>query len=204
LPSPNAEPPVFLIVAGPNGSGKSSAYQDTDIEAFGRSVWIINPDVLAARIRDVEGLELAAANLEAVRRIEAWLETSIQAHQTVGVETVLSTPKYRRLVEKAKALGFEVRLIYVILDSPQRNIERVRLRVKKGGHAVPEDKIVERHARSLQQLPWFLDQADQAWLFDNSGAQPRLMGEKNGNVITLDQDALPVLVDAVHRIQNED
>jgi predicted ABC-type ATPase len=56
--SPNAEPPVFLIVAGPNGSGKSSAYQDTDIEAFGRSVWIINPDLLTARIRAVEGLEL--------------------------------------------------------------------------------------------------------------------------------------------------
>lgn len=82
--------------------------------------------------------------------------------QTVGVETVLSTPKYRRLVDKAKQLGFEVRLIYVLLDSPQRNIERVRLRVKKGGHAVPENKILERHARSLEQLPWFLDQADLA------------------------------------------
>jgi predicted ABC-type ATPase len=93
---PNAEPPVFLIIAGPNGSGKSSAYQDTDIEAFGRSIWIINPDLLAARIREVEGLDLTAANLESVRRIEAWLEASILAHQTVGVETVLSTPKYRR------------------------------------------------------------------------------------------------------------
>jgi predicted ABC-type ATPase len=82
LPSPSAEPPVFLIVAGPNGSGKSSSYQDTDIEAFGRSVWIINPDLLTARIREVESLELQAANLEAVRRIEAWLETSISAHQT--------------------------------------------------------------------------------------------------------------------------
>jgi hypothetical protein len=84
LPSRSAEPPVFLIVAGPNGSGKSSAYQGTDFEAFGRSAWIINPDLLAARIRDIEGLELQAANLEAVRRIEAWLEASINAHQTVG------------------------------------------------------------------------------------------------------------------------
>jgi predicted ABC-type ATPase len=82
--SRNAEPPVFLIVAGPNGSGKSSAYHDTDIEAFGRSVWIINPDLLTARIREIEGLELAAANLAAVRRIEVWLEASIQAHQTVA------------------------------------------------------------------------------------------------------------------------
>jgi predicted ABC-type ATPase len=190
LPSRSAEPPVFLIVAGPNGSGKSSVYQDTDVEAFGRSVWIINPDLLAARISEIEGLPLSAANLEAVRRIEAWLETSINAHQTVGVETVLSTPKYRRLVDRAKQLGFEVRLIYVLLDSPQRNIERVRLRVTKGGHAVPENKILERHTRSLEQLPWFLEQADQASLFDNSGATPRLIGEKRAGVIALDEDAL--------------
>jgi predicted ABC-type ATPase len=67
-------------------------------------VWIINPDVLTARIRTVEGRQLQDANLEAVRRIEAWLEASIRAHQTVGVETVLSTDKYRRLVVAAKEL----------------------------------------------------------------------------------------------------
>ena len=93
-------------------------------------------------------------------------------------------------------------MIYVLLDSPQRNIERVRLRVKKGGHAVPENKIVERYARSLGQLPWFLDQADQAWLFDNSGATPRLIGEKRGAVVTLDEDALPVIVEAAQKIRS--
>jgi predicted ABC-type ATPase len=204
LSSPSAEPPLFLIIAGPNGSGKSSIHQDTDVEAFGRSVWIINPDLLTARIRDIEQLDLAAANLQAVQRIEAWLDISIQAHQSVGVETVLSTPEYQRLVEKAKALGFEVRLIYVILDSPQLNVERVRLRVRKGGHAVPENKIVERYARYLQQMPWFLEQADHAWLFDNSGAEPRLIGEKHAGVVTLDKEALPVVVEAVRKIQTED
>jgi predicted ABC-type ATPase len=188
-------------VAGPNGSGKSSAYQGLDPESFARSVWIINPDLLTVRLRDVEGLELAAANLQAVRRIEAWLEVSIRAHQTVGVETVLSTDKYRRLVLAAKALRFQVRLTYVILDSPERNIERVRLRVKMGGHAVPEDKIVERYARSLAQMPWFLDQAHEAWLYDNSDTSPRLIGRKHKGVITLDSGALPQVVAAVETIR---
>jgi predicted ABC-type ATPase len=202
LSSQSVEPPVFLIIAGPNGSGKSSAYQDADVETFGRSVWIINPDILAVRIRDVEGLDLLTANLEAVRRIEAWLKASIAAHQTVGVETVLSTSKYRRLVEAAKRLGFEVRLIYVLLDSPQRNIERVRLRVKKGGHNVPEDKILERYTRSLEQMPWFLEQADQAWLYDNSGVSPKLIAEKHAGMVTLDEDALPAVVAAVNKIRS--
>jgi predicted ABC-type ATPase len=195
--------PKLWIVAGPNGSGKSSLYSSGDIQDFGSSVWIINPDLLTARIEQVERLSLREANLEAVKRIYSWLEASIAAHQTVGVETVLSTDKYRQLVLSAKARGFEVRLIYVLLRSAKLNIERVKMRVAKGGHDVPEDKIIERRERSLAQLPWFLDQADQAWLYDNSDASPRLMGTKTKGVIELDRAALPEIAQAVEHIRTE-
>lgn len=201
--SEGIERPKFWIVAGPNGSGKSSLYDNTDIEAFGRSVWIINPDLLSARIRDVERLASGAANIEAVRRIEAWLEASIRAHQTVGVETVLSTDKYRRLVELAKKRRFEINLIYVMLRNVDLNIERVRLRVKKGGHDVPVAKIRERHARSLRQLPWFLQEADRAFLYDNSGAELRMMGTKIKGTIHLDPEALPEIVTAAKSIKTK-
>lgn len=148
-----------------------------------------------------ESRKLVEANLEAVKRIYGWLEAAIAAHQTVGVETVLSTGKYRSLVLEAKKQHFEIRLIYVILKSVSLNIERVRLRVAKGGHNVPRKKIVERRIRSLQQLPWFLDQADQAWLFDNSGAIPRLIGTKSDGVIRLDPTALPEINQAVELIK---
>ena len=72
--APSAEPPYLLIVAGPNGSGKSSAYQDADLEEEGRSVWIINPDLLAARIAQIESHDLPTANLYAIQRIETWLK----------------------------------------------------------------------------------------------------------------------------------
>jgi predicted ABC-type ATPase len=174
------------MVAGPNGSGKSSLYGNTDIEAFDQSVWIINPDLLTQRIQRVENLSLRQANLQAVTRIEAWLEASIQAHQTVGVETVLSTDKYRRLVRAAKKRSFDFRLIFVMLESPEMNVQRVRLRVSKGGHDVPEAKIRERWTKSLQQLPWFLEQADQAAIFDNSGSVPQLVGQKQRGKIAID------------------
>ena len=125
--------PVLWVVAGPNGSGKSSLYSDIGAEAFDRSVWIINPDLLTERIQLVEGLSIREANIEAVVRVEAWLEASIRAYQTIGVETVLSTDKYWRLVLIAKQQQFEFRLTYIILQSPDLNVERVRLRVKKGG-----------------------------------------------------------------------
>lgn len=109
------QPPIFWIIAGPNGCGKSTAYGRNDIAGFDGTVWIINPDLLTDRIRKTEGLDLESANLAAVQRIETWLEASIETHQTIGVETVLSSPKYRRLVTKAKSLGFEVRFIYIIV-----------------------------------------------------------------------------------------
>lgn len=194
---PSGDRPAFLIIAGPNGSGKSSTYHGSDVEIGGRSVWIINPDLLIARIRDVEGLDLREANIQAVRRIEAWLEASIDAHQTVGVETVLSTPKYRRLVELAKARHFEIRFMFVVLDSPVRNVERVHLRVSKGGHDVPDDKILARHTRSLAQMPWFLGQADLAWIFDNSGAAPKLVGQKTDGIVRIETDAPVAVHDAI-------
>jgi predicted ABC-type ATPase len=188
---PSSLNPVFWIFGGPNGSGKSTAYESANVEGFGTSIWIINPDLLTARLRQAENLSLADANLAAVQRIEAWLDATLRVHQSIGVETVLSTGKYRRLVELARALNFRTHLFYVMLDSPERNIERVRDRVLKGGHAVPEQKIIERYWRSLEQLPWFIDAMDEVDLYDNSGASPQLILRKRGDEVVLDRTNAP-------------
>lgn len=201
MPSFKDKNPELWIVAGPNGSGKSTLHEAINIETESGSIWIINPDFLSARIAHVERLDLKQANLEAVKRIEKWLKASIRAHQTIGVETVLSTGKYRRLVTAAKKLGFRINLVYVLLATPQMHVDRVRLRVKKGGHNVPIQKILERRKRSLRQLPWFLSRADRAWLYDNSGADPKEMGRKNKGILTLDPGALPEITLAVKKIK---
>lgn len=194
---PNDSRPEFWIFAGPNGSGKSTAYSRSDAETSSQSFWIVNPDLLTASIQGRETLPLEAANLEAVRRLEVWLEATIKVHRSLGVETVLSTPKYRRLVTLAKDSGFFLRLIYVVLDSPERNIQRVRARVAAGGHDVPENKIVERYWRSLEQMPWFLAQADQALIYDNSGDQIRLIATKSDGIVEVSPDAFPAIAKAI-------
>jgi predicted ABC-type ATPase len=178
--------PILWIVAGPNGSGKSSLYNRTDIEGWGGSVWIINPDLLTAKIVESEHLPLEAANLAAVQRVQIWLEASINAYQTIGVETVLSSPKYQPLLLAAKARGFEVRMIFVVLTSAELQLERIRERVSSGGHDVPEDKVRSRRLRSFEQLAWFADHVDQLLIFDNSVGEPDLVGVKwQGAVIEL-------------------
>lgn len=168
------ERPVFWIVGGPNGSGKSSLYNLTSLEGWGGSVWIINPDLLTATIVEREQLQLEDANLAAVQRVEQWLDASIAAYQTIGVETVLSSPKYRRLVGSAHARGFEVRMIYVLLDSVDLQLARIRRRVREGGHDVPVDKVAARRSRSFEQLAWFAKYVDQCFVFNNSSGEPEL------------------------------
>lgn len=190
--------PIFWIVAGPNGSGKSSLYNRTDIEGWGGSVWIINPDLLTSKIVEQEKLPLEEANLAAVQRIEQWLEASIDAYQTIGVETVLSSPKYRRLVGRAKERGFEVRMIYVVLDNPDLQLERIRHRVSEGGHDVPADKVISRRYRSFEQFSWFAGRVDQCLVFNNSTGEPALAGlAYNGRFVA--HDSLPKDLEAALR-----
>jgi predicted ABC-type ATPase len=187
--------PRLWIVAGPNGSGKSTAYGKGDVAGLDGSVWIINPDLLTVRLHEAEALDATSANLAAVKRIEAWLDASIEVHQTIGVETVLSTDKYRRLVTKAKNRAFEICFVYVFLESAELQIERIRARVAKGGHHVPDDKVRSRRNRSLKQMPWFFWSADMAWVFDNSGSEPKLVAyHVDGNATVEDQ-----LPDGVYR-----
>jgi predicted ABC-type ATPase len=192
--------PRLWIVAGPNGCGKSTLYSESVISELDGSVWIVNPDLLTARLRQSEKMDLAAANLEAVKRIETWLRASVSVHQTIGVETVLSTPKYRPLVREARNRGFEIRFIYAYVESLECQLERIRVRVAKGGHDVPPDKVAARREKSFAQFPWFFWEADWALVYDNTGPQPKLVASKEQiGTAEVTPDLLPELHDGVMR-----
>jgi predicted ABC-type ATPase len=87
--------------------------------------------------------------------------------------------------------------MHLALESAEHCIERIKLRVAKGGHDVPAAKVRERYDRSLAQLPWFLQNADQAVIFSNSGAAPKLIGRKNLHRIELSSAAPPPVRQAI-------
>ena len=64
--------------------------------------------------------------------------------------------------------GYKVYLYFVSTESPYINTFRVAARKAKGGHDVPEDKIVSRYFRSLGLLFEASQIAYQAFYFDNS------------------------------------
>jgi predicted ABC-type ATPase len=79
----------------------------------------------------------------------------------------------------------------------------VKIRVARGGHDVSEDKIRLRYTRSLAQMPWFLEAADRAWVYDNSGASPDLIARKEDGVLTVLPKAMPGFLEAIKALPTQ-
>ena len=112
--------------------------------------------------------------------------------QTFSFETVMSHASKVDFLQRAKAQQFKTYLYYVCTDSPDSNVARVNQRVAKGGHPVPEDKIVSRYYRSLELLKSAVNATNRSYIFDNSGSDYRLVLEvANGNDITIHDPNIP-------------
>jgi predicted ABC-type ATPase len=89
-------------------------------------------------------------------------------------ETTLGGRTITALLESALAAGAEVRIWYVGLSSPELHIARVRRRVARGGHDIPENKIRERYDQSRLNLIRLMPKLTELRVYDNSReAYPR-------------------------------
>jgi predicted ABC-type ATPase len=128
-----------------------------------------NPDEAAARIRDANpGMSQAEAQSTAWNQGRRLLERAITERLDFAFETTLGGDTISALLEKAIAAAIEVRVWYVGLASPELHIERVRARVARGGHDIPEAKIRERYTRSLLNLIRLLPDLTELRVFDNT------------------------------------
>jgi predicted ABC-type ATPase len=171
--------PCIYVLAGTNGAGKSSIggaiFRQKGAEYF-------NPDEATRRILSANpALTQKDANGEAWNEGKWLLERAINEHRNFAFETTLGGHTMAALLEKALLSGIEVRVWYVGLDGPELHIARVRSRVMKGGHDIPEAKIRERYARSHWNLIQLLPKLTEVIVYDNSeeadphsGSAPKL------------------------------
>jgi predicted ABC-type ATPase len=156
--------PVLTIIAGPNGSGKSTLTSSAR-EIFQQTP-VLDPDAIVKSLQEIIGPD--QSDMEAGRRVLLLAEELIESRQSFTVETTLSGETYLRMASRAKAAGFSIMVIFVGTPSVEINIERVKIRVEKGGHDVPEDVQRRRYPRTLKNMKRLLPQADLAVVLDNS------------------------------------
>jgi len=92
----------------------------------------------------------------------------LKRHLSFSFETVFSHPAKIEILKKAQACGFRTYMYFVATEDPQINLSRVRSRSRLGGHDVPEDKVIARYYRCLEQVKYALPHLNRAYFFDNS------------------------------------
>jgi len=96
---------------------------------------------------------------------------------TFTFETVMSHSSKVNSLKSAQELGFRTYLYFIATDDPMINVSRVKSRVRLGGHAVPEDRIVKRYYASLELLMKAVRYTNRAYIFDNSGEEREWLAE---------------------------
>jgi predicted ABC-type ATPase len=168
--------PSLTVIAGPNGSGKSSFTRKLDFRDD-----LLNPDEVAAQLCPAAPQNAAIqAGREILKRTAAYLK----AGTSFGIETTLAGEGPLKTIRMAKERGYFVRLIFIALDSADRNIDRVSERVCRGGHDVPDEDVRRRYERSLANAPEAIHLADEAKVYDNSGTDAQKVLEARNGVIT--------------------
>lgn len=149
-----------------NGAGKSSLAGAAIREAGGA---YFNPDegarALLARHPD---LTVAEVNAQAWAHGKRLLERAIRLRDDFTFETTLGGATITRLLGEALDAGLDVRMKFVGLASPELHIARVRARVARGGHDIPEARIRARFESSRRNLVRLLPRLTELLVYDNS------------------------------------
>ena len=149
------------VLAGGNGVGKSSFYK-TRLEPQGLP--FVNADIFAKQLfpdqPEIHSYEAA----KIVAQIGIQL---LEEGRTFCFETVFSHPSKIDFIAQAKAMGYEVVLVFIHLSTISLNQARVAQRVSEGGHK-PENKIITCVPRVLQNIQQALFLCEYCYLLDNS------------------------------------
>lgn len=163
---PPARPSRIYVIAGVNGAGKSSI-GGAAFRSFGGDYY--NPDEAARQMIAADpGLDSDEANAAAWRQGVELLKQAISEHLDFAFETTLGGNTIPRLLAEAAAQGVAVYVWYAGLSSPELHIQRVRSRVRQGGHNVAEDAIRRRYERSRLNLIALLPLLTALRMYDNS------------------------------------
>ncbi len=79
--------------------------------------------------------------------------------------------------QQAQKSGYRTYLYFIATQDPLINISRVKNRVKHGGHDVPQEKIISRYYKTLQNLSRAIKYTNRAYIFDNSSHQRTYLAE---------------------------
>ena len=162
----------IVIIAGPNGAGKTTFAREFLPKEVGCPVFV-NADLIAAGISPFKP---EIASFHAGRLMMEEIKRHISSGESFAFEATLSGKTYAHMIPEWRKMGYEIKLIFLYVSDVSTAIDRVKNRVKQGGHNVPESTIRRRYEKGWSNFQHHYKRLVDAWvLYDNSGPKPQLL-----------------------------
>ena len=160
-----------IIIAGPNGAGKTT-FARNFLPNEAQTYQFINADLIAAGLSPFNP-DLAA--FKAGRIMLSEIEAVSLSGHNFAFETTLSGVHYLTQIKRWQNLGYTVKLWFIKLSTSELAIERVKSRVKQGGHDIPHATILRRFTSGLKNLEKFKLIVDSWVIFDGDVDIPKII-----------------------------
>lgn len=168
--------PLAVFLVGTNGSGKSSLRNYLNLSDIQSN---IDPDVLN---RVYRAKYPQTYQVEAGKRALKMYDDALKNGLNICLESTLAGRGTMQRVIAAKQAGYFTVAYYIGLNSVELNLERIAMRVARGGHDIPENTVRRRFYESANNLALVKDYFDEIYLLDNSHAYFNLQYARlNGN-----------------------
>ncbi|MFO1492822.1 MAG: zeta toxin family protein [Kiritimatiellia bacterium] len=164
-----------ILIAGPNGAGKTT-FATEFLPAEAAMENFLNADLIAAGLSPFAPEKVA---FEASKLLLDRVKECLRIGESFALESTLSGKSHLRLLQRAKSEGYRVVLHFLSLPTVELAQERVRQRVKQGGHYIPADVIERRFARGHAHLELYKQIADDWKVWDTATGNPELIDEKD-------------------------
>jgi predicted ABC-type ATPase len=166
--------PTLYIISGCNGAGKTTASYSMLPEMLNCKEFV-NADSIA---QGLSPFQPEKVSFEAGRLMLQRIRYLLNEKNDFAFETTLSTKSYVPLIKECKKSGYEIVLIYFWLSSVELALERIKERVKKGGHNVPEEIARRRYKRGMENLfSLFIPLCDYWLVIDNSKNESQIVAK---------------------------
>ena len=183
---------TYTIVAGVNGCGKSSltGVLRTEIDNLGK---IIDVDKLTVACNG----DVIEGGKQALKIIDECLEKEICFTQ----ETTLSGKKTLNTIKRAIAKDYYIRLYYVGLNTKEESLLRIENRVKKGGHNIDSEAVINRFNKRFEDLILVLPYCNEATFYDNDNGFVTVAKYKNGEIQPIGSQSPAWLTELIEKIK---
>lgn len=168
-------PSRLFVIAGPNGAGKSTfSHQlvqsqdviDADIELMKRR----------KRYPDISSANLLEAMAE--HWFPSLIAEALENNKDFAFETNFRNASVMDTVTLFQNKGYQTHLFFIGLPSLYESMERVMLRVQKGGHDVSNDDIAHNYSAGLANLKKYAGNFDRTIIFDNYSCEGKISQPK--------------------------